>query len=110
MIIPLENNELNQEEKMITKDQLGGGGGSIAGISTTGTSTFNHISVGGTAEFFNSANRIYGGNTILNINQTSPNGLVAIGGSFVGFYNSELNEYKLSTSEIPIQVCLQRTY
>ena len=29
MIIPLENNELILEEKIITKDQLGGGGGSI---------------------------------------------------------------------------------
>ena len=29
MIIPLENNELILEEKIITKDKLGGGGGSI---------------------------------------------------------------------------------
>ena len=83
----------------------GGGGGSIAGISTTGTSTFNHISVGGTAEFFNSANRIYGGNTILNINQTSPNGLVAIGGTFVGFYNAAGNEYSvLSIADAQVEL------
>lgn len=83
----------------------GGGGGGIAGISTTGTSTFNHISVGGTAEFFNSANRIYGGNTILNINQTSPNGLVAIGGTFVGFYNAAGNEYSvLSIADAQVEL------
>ena len=83
----------------------GGGGGGIAGISTTGTSTFNHISVGGTAEFFNSANRIYGGNNILNINQTNPNGLVAIGGSFVGFYNAAGNEYSvLSVSDAQVEL------
>ena len=83
----------------------GGGGGGIAGISTTGTSTFNHISVGGTAEFFNNANRIYGGNSILNIKQTNPNGLVAIGGTFVGFYNAEGNEYSvLSISDAQVEL------
>ena len=83
----------------------GGGGGGIAGISTTGTSTFNHISVGGTAEFFNNANRIYGGNSILNIKQTNPNGLVAIGGTFVGFYNATGNEYSvLSVSDAQVEL------
>ena len=84
---------------------VGGCGGGIAGISTTGTSTFNHISVGGTAEFFNNANRIYGGNSILNIKQTNPNGLVAIGGTFVGFYNATGNEYSvLSVSDAVVVV------
>ena len=72
----------------------GGGGGGIAGISTTGSSVFNNISVGGTASF-NGNNNIYGQQYLFQIEQTDQNGIVAIGGSFVGLYNSDFTSYQL---------------
>ena len=72
----------------------GGGGGGIAGISTTGSSVFNNISVGGTASF-NGNNTISGQPFLFSMKQTDQDGIVAIGGSFVGLYNSDFTSYQL---------------
>ena len=72
----------------------GGGGGGIAGISTTGTSSFNNLSIGGTASFnTNQTISAASANAPLNITHAGDNGIVALGGSFVGLYNSVGNEY-----------------
>ena len=72
----------------------GGGGGSIAGISTTGTSFFNTLSIGGTASFnTNQTISAASANAPFNITHSGTNGIVALGGSFVGLYNAAGNEY-----------------
>ena len=72
----------------------GGGGGSIAGISTTGTSFFNTLSIGGTASFnTNQTISAASANAPFNITHAGTNGIVALGGSFVGLYNAAGNEY-----------------
>ena len=66
-------------------DASGGGGGSIAGISTTGTSFFNNLSIGGTASFnTNQTISAASANAPFNITHAGSNGIVALGGSFVG--------------------------
>ena len=72
----------------------GGGGGGIAGISTTGSSVFNNISVGGTASF-NGNNTISGQPFLFSMKQTDQDGILAIGASFVGLYNADFNSYQL---------------
>ena len=72
----------------------GGGGGGIAGISTTGTSFFNNLSIGGTASFnTNQTISAASANAPFNITHAGNNGIVSLGGSFVGLYNAAGNEY-----------------